>query len=105
MQSAPWRRRAEITRVISAKGGRLAGAVRDTPDVPDLYCTIVVAGELGEQFDDAFAALVLSHDEGTTRISGTITDQAELQGVLRQVFELGLDILTISTHPGEMPRG
>ncbi len=70
-----------------------------------LNCTIVVAGELGEQFDGAFADLALSHESGTTRISGDVTDQAELQGVLTQLFDLGLEIVSISTHPGEIPHG
>jgi hypothetical protein len=73
--------------------------------VPGLSCTIVVSGELGEQFHGAFADLTLSHETGTTRISGAVTDQAELQGVLTQLFDLGLEILSISTHPGEMPLG
>ena len=70
-----------------------------------LQCTIVVAGELGRQFDEAFAGLALSHDGGTTLIAGQVTDQAELQGVLRQLFDLGLEIVSISTHPGEKPLG
>ncbi len=73
--------------------------------MPGLICTIVVSGELGEQFDGAFADLALSHETGTTRISGAVTDQAELQGVLSQLFDLGLEIVSISTHPGEMPHG
>ena len=91
--------------MITAKGGRIACAVRDTPDVPDLNCTIVVSGELGERFEGVFADLMLTHESGTTRISGALTDQAELMGVLRQVFDLGLEILSISTHPGEETRG
>ena len=35
----------------------------------------------------------------------SLTDQAELQGVLSQVFDLGLEIVSISTHPGEFPEG
>ena len=91
--------------MIITKGGRLPSGVRNTPEVAGLNCTIVVSGELGEQFDDVFADLALSHETGTTRISGTVTDQAELQGVLRQLFDLGLEILSISTHPGEMQHG
>ena len=105
MRSARWCRRPEITRVIIAKGGRLPSGIRKTPDVSDLTCTIVVSGELGAQFGQVFADMVLSHESGTTRISGALTDQAELQGVLHQIFDLGLEILSISTHPGEMPRG
>ena len=85
--------------------GRLGPCDRQTQGVPGLSCTIVVSGELGEQFDGAFADLALSHVSGTTLISGDITDQAELQGVLTQLFDLGLEILSISTHPGEMPLG
>jgi hypothetical protein len=73
--------------------------------VSGIACTIVVSGELGTQFDRVFADLVLSHDVGTTRICGTLTDQAELQGVLRQIFDLGLEVVSVSTHPGELPYG
>ena len=86
-------------------GGRRGSWVRHTPDVPGLTCSIVISGELGEQFDGAFADLALTHESGTTRLSGPLTDQSELQGVLRQIFELGLEILSISTHPGEVTRG
>lgn len=91
--------------MITAKGGRPRSSVRHTRSVAGITCTIVVSGELGEQFTDVFADLVLSHEDGTTHISGPLTDQAELHGVLKQVFDLGLDILSISTHPGEIPRG
>lgn len=87
------------------KGGRSPSDVRDTPHVSGIACTIVVSGELGTQFDRVFADMVLSHELGATRIRGTLTDQAELQGVLRQIFDLGLEILSVSTHPGEMPDG
>lgn len=91
--------------MILAEGGRLGPGDRHTQGVPGLNCTIVVSGQLGEQFDGAFADLALSHEAGTTRISGAVTDQAELQGVLSQLFDLGLEILSISTHPGEIPHG
>jgi hypothetical protein len=91
--------------VIIAIGGRLGSGVRHTPDVAGLQCTIIVSGELGERFDKVFADLDVSHASGTTRISGALTDQAELQGVLHQIFDLGLEILSISTHPGEVRSG
>jgi hypothetical protein len=90
-----------ITRVIMAKGGRLTSGIGDTALVAGLTCTIVVSGELGEQFDDAFAGLVLRHEDGNTCLSGALTDQSEFHGVLSQLFDLGLEILSISTHPGE----
>jgi len=81
------------------------GGVRDTPDVPVLTCTIVVSGELGERFDHVFADLALSHQDGTTLLSGALADQSELQGVLHQLFNLGLEIVSVSTHPGEIVSG
>jgi hypothetical protein len=91
--------------VIITEGGRLSSSIRHTQCVSGLNCTIVVSGELGAKFDGAFADLALTHDAGTTRISGAVTDQAEFQGVLRQLFDLGLEILSFSTHPGETPDG
>ena len=91
--------------MIPAIGGRSRGGVRHTPRVAGLTCTIVVSGELGDQFSGVFADLILSHENGTTCISGPLTDQSELHGVLKQVVDLGLDILSVSTHPGETPRG
>jgi hypothetical protein len=67
--------------------------------VPSLSFAVVVAGELGDRFDGVFAGLSLAHVAGTTRISGAHIDQAELEGLLRQVFELGLQILSVSTSP------
>jgi hypothetical protein len=88
-----------------AKGGRIRSGFRDTPEVSGLNCTILVSGELGERFDGVFADLALHHENGDTRLSGALRDQAELQGVLGQLFDLGLEIVSVSTHPGESPRG
>ena len=86
--------------MIITEGGRLPSRLCHTQDVSGLNCTIVVSGELGEQFEGAFADLALSPEAGTTRISGAVTDQAEFQGVLHQLFDLGLEIVSISTSPG-----
>ena len=91
--------------MIIAKGGRIRTGVGHTQQVSGLSCTIVVSGELGEKFDGVFADLVLSHEAGTTRLTGSLTDQAELQGVLGQLFDLGLEVVSFSTHPGEIARG
>ena len=72
--------------MIITKGGRLPSGVRNTPEVAGLNCTIVVSGELGEQFDDVFADLALSHETGTTRISGAVTDQNAPAGPERAVY-------------------
>jgi hypothetical protein len=74
--------------------------------VPGLSCTIVVSGELGERFDGEFADLSLFHERGTTRLTGDLVDQAELNGVLHLLMDLGLSIISIAAHhPGESARG
>lgn len=68
--------------------------------MPSISCAIVVSGELGGHFDDVFGDLTLIRMSGTTELRGALADQAALQGVLRRVADLGLDIVSISTHPG-----
>ena len=62
-----------------------------------LRCVIVVSGELDERFRDAFADLSVRATNGTTELTGSLRDQSQLQGVLRQLFDLGLDIVSISS--------
>jgi hypothetical protein len=64
-----------------------------------MNCKIVVSGELSDYFDGVFDDLSLVRVSGTTELIGHIADQSALQGVLRQVTDLGLDIVSVSTHP------
>ena len=67
--------------------------------MPRMSCTIVVAGELGDQFEAAFDGLSLVRTPGVTKLRGEVADQSALQGVLRQVANLGLEIVSVWTHP------
>ena len=62
---------------------------------------MIVASELDDRFDGVFAGLTLGRVAGTTRISGVLIDQSALEGFLRQLLDLGLDILSLSTSPAE----
>ena len=73
--------------------------------MPGICCVMVVSGELGDHFDDVFAGLELTRRSGTTEVSGDLADQSALQGLLRQVADLGLDIVSISTQRGESTTG
>ena len=87
-----------ITRVITRTGGRFGSGVAQTSGVTTgLACTIVVSGELGERFVGAFADLGLARESGTTRLTGVLVDQAELNGVLRQLMDLSLEIISVAT--------
>jgi hypothetical protein len=77
-----------------------------------ILCTIVVSGELDPRFGDAVEGMTLTAAEGRTELVGTLTDQAHVQGVLHQLFDLGLEVVSFSTvasetanHPGERRRG
>ncbi len=66
--------------------------------MPPVSCTIVVSGELSDRFDVVFDNLSLVRVAGTTQLSGDVLDQSALQGVLRQVADLGLDIVSVSAR-------
>ena len=68
--------------------------------MPRVSCIIVVSGELGDHFDEAFDNLSLVRVSGTTQLSGDVADQSALQGVLRQVADLGLEIVSVSASSG-----
>ena len=67
--------------------------------MPRISCRIVVSGELGDHFDSVFDDLSLVRRSGTTELSGDVADESALHGVLRQVADFGLDIVSVSTHP------
>ena len=45
----------------------------------------------------AFEGMTLSCAEGTTTLTGPVRDQAELQGLLQRVSDLGLTLLEVTT--------
>ena len=66
--------------------------------MPRMSCTIVVNGELSDHFAGAFDGLSLVRTPGVTKLRGEVADQSALQGVLRQVTNLGLEIVSVWTH-------
>jgi hypothetical protein len=55
---------------------------------------LVVEGELSDQAGRAFEGMTLTREDGTTVLVGRIRDQAELQGLLQRVSDLGLTLLS-----------
>ena len=80
-------------------------------------CTIIIEGELDQRFHDTFGDLTLTTDAGRSVLSGPVSDRAALQGLLRQLYDLGLNVVSFTTHaattptvgepnhPGEPPAG
>lgn len=55
---------------------------------------LVVAGELSDLVSPAFEGMTLERAHGTTILVGHVRDQAELQGLLQRVSDLGLTLLS-----------
>ena len=67
---------------------------------------MTVEGELGDYLATAFPGMTLTHGHGTTTLTGELRDQAELQGVLQRVSDLGLTLLetkAVESNPKACP--
>ncbi len=56
---------------------------------------LIVEGELGDYLEPTFAGMTFSRAHGNTELTGRIRDQAELQGLLQRVSDLGLTLLEV----------
>ena len=66
-----------------------------------MYCHIRVHGHLDPSWQHRFAGLhVTPEAAGTTLLSGSLSDQAALQGMLLQIVRLGLVLLLLETGEG-----
>lgn len=63
---------------------------------------IRVEGHLDSLWSEWFDGLALSHrDDGTTLLVGPVADQAALHGLLAQVRDLGLPLLSVNRLGGD----
>jgi uncharacterized BrkB/YihY/UPF0761 family membrane protein len=56
---------------------------------------VVVGGELGDQFAVLFDGMQVSREDGNTVLTGPVTDQAHLAGILARAYELGLELISV----------
>jgi hypothetical protein len=61
--------------------------------VADRNYRLIVQGELSDRLTFAFGGMSFTRCEGNTAVTGPLRDQAELQGLLQRVFDLGLTLL------------
>jgi hypothetical protein len=54
---------------------------------------LTVEGELSDRAGRAFEGMKLTRERGTTVLVGRVRDQAQLQGLLQRVTDLGLTLL------------
>ena len=57
---------------------------------------LVIKGELSDRMQPAFEGMNLRRGDGTTTLTATIRDQAELQSVLQRITDLGLTLLDLT---------
>jgi hypothetical protein len=62
-------------------------------DIPRRSHRLTVQGELSDNLQPAFPGMQLTRSDGNTALAGLVRDQAELQGLLRRVSDLGLTLL------------
>jgi hypothetical protein len=72
--------------------------------MPSRQYRLVVAGELSDPIGHAFPGMALSREEGTTVLEGAVRDQAELQGLLQRVSDLGLTLLSATAIEEDAPK-
>ena len=55
-----------------------------------------VAGHLDHYWSPWFGDLTLTHeDDGTTSLTGSVSDQAELHGLLTKIRDLGVTLISL----------
>jgi hypothetical protein len=57
---------------------------------------VIVRGRLGEHLADAFGQLELDSRPGQTSLTGTFADQAQLHGLLDQLRDLGIHLISVN---------
>jgi len=66
------------------------------PAQPMVY-QIRIKGHLGSQWTDWFEGLTITLEEdGDTLLTGPVTDQAALYGLLKKVRDLGLPLVSVN---------
>ena len=77
------------------------GGPRREADQPTVY-QIRIKGHLSRQWTDWFEGLTLTLEEdGDTLLTGQVTDQAALHGLLKKVRDLGVPLLSVNcVEPG-----
>lgn len=62
-----------------------------------IFCQIRVRGHLSEQWADWFSGLKIENQPGgEALLSGSLPDQAALYGVLNQMRDFGLELITVN---------
>lgn len=61
---------------------------------------IVVRGRLSPRYERAFEGVTLAPGEGTTVLRCEVRDQSQLYGLLDQLRDLGIELVSVNRLPG-----
>ena len=61
---------------------------------------LVLRGELGDSFGFLFEGMQLRRLAGMTVLTGQVTDQAQLLGLIQQIQELGVELVSVNPDQG-----
>jgi len=61
---------------------------------------LVLRGELGDSFGVLFEGMELQRLAGTTVLTGDVTDQAHLLGLIERAQELGVELVSVNPDHG-----
>jgi hypothetical protein len=61
-----------------------------------LYYRITVEGEIGSRYTTAFDGMEIRAADGETEITGPVTDQSHLHGLLGRIADLGLTLRSVT---------
>jgi hypothetical protein len=70
-------------------------------NTPPILYEIRVAGRLSPQWAEWFDGLTVMPEDGETRLTGPVADQAALFGLLKKVRDLGLALVSVNRMPGQ----
>jgi hypothetical protein len=56
---------------------------------------LTVRGELSDRFAYLFDGMAMERRDGTTVLTGSMRDQAQLHGCIERIEELGLELLSV----------
>ena len=87
--------------------GRIGPSGSDRCEALDVRRTryrVVVRDELDERYSSAFEGMRVDSADGQTVITGTITDQSHLHGLLERIDAMGLELISVEPE-GPQERG
>ncbi len=62
---------------------------------------LVLRGEIGDRFGPLFEDMRLERVPGRTVLRGEVRDQAHLHGLIEQIQDLGLELISVNPLEGD----